>query len=671
MDKRDTLLQINLERPLYEHEALNQDYNYEKPKSFLIQSVINIIRSKDWRACVVSTVPAVKWLRKYNWRKNILSDIISGLTVAIMHIPQGMAYALLGNLPPVVGIYMAFFPVFVYFLFGTSKHVSIGTFAVVCLMTGKVVTSYSNLLTDHTSSANLSDAFSQNVEDVMYYTYTPIQVATAVTLMVGIYQIIMYTFRLGIITTLLSETLVNSFTTAAAVYVLISQIKDLLGLKLPKQKGYFKLILIIVDIFKEIENINIAAAIISIVSIIILIFNNEFLKPRMSKICSIPIPIELIAVVGGTLISRYCDLPKIYNIEIVGHIPTGLPKPEVPSLELLPLVAIDSIAITMVSYTITISMALIFAQKLSYEIDSNQELLAMGFSNVMGSFFSCMPISASLSRSLIQQTVGGRTQIASIVSCLLLFVILLWIGPFFELLPRCVLASIIVVALKGMFQQANQLIKFWKLSKTDAIIWIVTFLIVTLINIDIGLLAGLFVSLAIILLQAIRPYTCLLGHIPHTDLYLDLDRYKAAVEIHGVKIFHYCGTLNFVNNNYFRSTICRLVGVCPQKIIKHRKKLAEENRFLDDKDSEDRHELQCIIMDMSALSYIDPSSVQMLHLIVEEFTQVNIKFYFVNCPSPIFEMIKKCDLYIYGKMSMKIFATIQDAVAYFRNEVST
>ncbi|KAL6433709.1 hypothetical protein ACFW04_005758 [Cataglyphis niger] len=588
-----------------------------------------------------------------------------------MHIPQGMAYALLGNLPPVVGIYMAFFPVLIYFLFGTSKHVSIGTFAVVCLMTGKVITSYSNPLTGHTSSANLSDAFTQKVEDVIYYTYTPMQVATAVTLMVGIYQIIMYIFRLGIITTLLSESLINSFTTAAAVHVLISQIKDLFGLKLPKQKGYFKLILTIVDIFREIENTNMAAVIVSIVSIIILIFNNEFLKPRMNKICSIPIPIELIVVVSGTLISRYCDLPKIYNIEIVGHIPTGLPKPEVPSLEVLPLVAIDSIAITMVSYTITISMALIFAQKLSYKIDSNQELLAMGFSNVMGSFFSCMPISASLSRSLIQQTVGGQTQVASIVSCLLLFIILLWIGPFFELLPRCVLASIIVVALKGMFQQANQLVKFWKLSKTDATIWIVTFLIVTLINIDIGLLAGLFVSLAIILLQAFRPYTCLLGHIPHTDLYLDLDRYKAAVEIPGIKIFHYCGTLNFVNNHYFRSTIYKLVGVYPQNIIKHRKKLAEENHFLDDKDSEDRHELQCIIMDMSALSYIDPSSIQMLHLIVEEFAQVNIKFYFVNCPSPIFEMIKKCDLYIYGKMSLKIFATIQDAVAYFRNEVSS
>lgn len=125
MEKHDALLQIHLERPLYEHEALNQNYHYEKPKSSLVRSAVKDIKSKSWRSCITSTVPVIKWLGSYNWRENILPDIISGLTVAIMHIPQGMAYALLGNLPPVVGIYMAFFPVLVYFLFGTSKHVSI------------------------------------------------------------------------------------------------------------------------------------------------------------------------------------------------------------------------------------------------------------------------------------------------------------------------------------------------------------------------------------------------------------------------------------------------------------------------------------------------------------------------------------------------------------------
>lgn len=185
-------------------------------------------------------------------------------------------------------------------------------------------------------------------------------------------------------------------------------------------------------------------------------------------------------------------------------------------------------------------MALIFAQRLNYEIDFNQELLAMGASNMFGSFFSCLPLSASLSRSAIQQSTGGRTQIASIVSCGLLTFVLLWIGPFFELLPRvrdisiifqmhfflsrdffnvqpkffnlqCVLASIIVVALKGMLMQVKQFFEFWKISRLDAAVWLVTFLAVVIFAIDIGLLVGIVLSLACIFIRGMKPYTCLLG----------------------------------------------------------------------------------------------------------------------------------------------------------------
>ncbi|XP_033324659.1 prestin isoform X2 [Megalopta genalis] len=532
-------------------------------------------------------------------------------------------------------------------------------------MTGKTVMTYSK--PHDTISGNNTELMSIPPGELSY-AFTPMQVATAVTLMVGIYQIIMYIFHLGIISTLLSEPLVNSFTSGAAVYVFVSQIKDLLGIKIPKQKGYFKLIFTLISIFSEIKNTNPSALIMSLITIIILVCNNELLKPWASKKCSIPIPIELIAVVSGTLISKYFRLTEKYNIQDVGDIPIGLPAPEIPTVKLLHLVAIDSIAITMVSYTITISMALIFARKLNYKINSNQELLAMGLSNVFGSFFSCMPVSASLSRSLIQETVGGRTQIASIVSCLILLFILLWIGPFFESLPRCVLAAIIVVALKGMFQQAAQLLKFWKLNKCDAMIWIATFVMVVIVNIDIGLLFGIMMSLGIILLQSIRPYTCLLGHIPNTDLYLDISRYKAAIEIPKLKIFQYCGTLNFANCNYFKSELYRIVRVNPQKVREHRQKLRENGIYIDTQDLEDKQELRCVIMDMSALSYIDSSGVFTLHSVIQEFDQIDVQFYLVNCTSPIFETIKKCDLYLHGKLTFKIFATIQDAKLYFEKE---
>lgn len=147
-------------------------------------------------------------------------------------------------------------------------------------------------------------------------------------------------------------------------------------------------------------------------------------------------PIELMCVIGGTLISMAMQLVPSYGLKPIGDIPTGFPAVQMPVFELLGELFLDGFTVAMVSYTVSVSMALIFAQKLKYEVDFNQELLAMGSGNVVGSFFGCLPFSASLSRSVIQQTVGGRTQVASVVSCGILAIVLLWVGPFFEPLPR-------------------------------------------------------------------------------------------------------------------------------------------------------------------------------------------------------------------------------------------
>ncbi|PSN53077.1 hypothetical protein C0J52_09156 [Blattella germanica] len=393
----------------------------------------------DWKLLefLQNRLPITKWLVHYKWKTDLVSDVVAGITVAVMHIPQG-------------------------------------TFAVVCLMTGKSVAAYSS---------------------------EP--------------ELIMYVFRLGIVCTLLSDTLVNGFTTGAAIHVLTSQIKDLL----------------------------------------------------------------------------------------------------------------DSFTITMVAYTIAMSMALIFGQKKNYEVDSNQELFAQGASNVVGSFFSCMPITASLSRSMVQETVGGRTQLTSFISCIILLFVMLWIGPFFEPLPRCILASIIVVALKGMLMQATELPKFWRLSTIDGLVWLLTFLTVVLVDIDYGLLVGLVLSLATILIQAMKPYTCLLGVLPNLDIYLDCKRYKEAREIPGIKIFHYGGGLNFATRSHFRNQVFELVGVNPQKELARRKKLEKRAKNTAWANSDQEAKVQCIILDFSALSYIDPSGVNTLKLLNTAFTKIDIIFY--------------------------------------------
>ncbi|XP_066247895.1 prestin-like [Euwallacea similis] len=667
---------IRIERPYYEHKQIRNDFAYHKAvKRNALKKYLQEFRLT--RLCV-SIFPPFDWLVKYSWKRSLLKDVVAGITVAIMHIPQGMAYAMLGNVPPVVGIYMAFFPVLAYFMFGTSRHNSMGTFSVACLMTGKAVLEYSDpsyfsVDSSHnmTTEASITDAPAG---------YSPIEVATSVTFIVALFQLGMYVLRLGAVSALLSDTLVSGFTTGAAVHVLVSQMKDLFGLHIPKFKGNFTNVNTIWAIFGEISKANIAALIISFITTSVSVINNEVFKPLVSKVSPIPVPIELIAVVIGTLVSKYCNLESTYGVKVVGDIPAGLPLPALPVFGLLPSLIVDGLTIAMVTYTINLSMALIFAQKLEYEIDANQELLAMGISNTVGSFFSCMPLCASLSRSLIQQVVGGVSQIASLVSCLILLVILLWIGPFFEPLPTAVLASVIIVALKGMLWQVLDFWTFWKLSKIDALVWMGTFLTVALIGIDIGLICGIALSLTSIFILNLRPYTCLLGEVADTDFYLDIKRYRTAKEIEGIKIFHYSGGINFATRFMFKADLIRLIGINPQKEVVRRGKISKYFEKIDQNQKSKiwtrklariqnkiNTELKCLILDFSSVSHIDPSGVGMVKSITDNFRKLGIAVYIAGSKEPIYEILMKVYPDTGAKSSFTAFPTLHDAVHFAKH----
>ncbi|EAL41086.3 AGAP010725-PA, partial [Anopheles gambiae str. PEST] len=629
------------------------------------------MRKVDAKSCCSTVFPLITWLPEYSWGKDLVRDLISGCTVAVMHIPQGIGYALLANVPPIVGIYMAFFPVLVYFLFGTSRHNSMGkcssrqiitnywlqmsntklffnftsllkpgTFAVVSIMVGKTVLAYTG-----TSEPGEPPR-------------TALEVATAVCFVVGIMQLIMCVCRLGVISFLLSDTLVSGFTTGAAIHVVTSQIKDLLGLTLPSVGSMFEIVKTYIEIFKQIVNVNWAAIIISTITIVVLVFNNEILKPRVAKRSVIPIPIELIAVIAGTLLSRYLYLQDKYSIKTIGTIPTGLPAPTLPDFSLMPSILIDSFPVAMVGYTVSVSMALIFAKKENYEIGFNQELFAMGTGNVFASFFSCFPFAASLSRSSIQYSVGGRTQIASVISCGLLAIVLLWVGPFFEPLPRCVLAGIIVVSLKGLLMQVTQLKSFWRQSWIDGMVWILTFLSVVLLAIDIGLLVGIVLSICCIFFRALKPYTCLLGNVPNTDIYLDVNRYDGLIQHAGIKIFHYCGALNFASRAAFKTTVCETLGINLTEEIKRRKDP-------DWKPSMEQSSCRVLVLDFTSLSSIDPSAVGTFKAMVREFEELDIQIVLAGCQPPVFEVMLKCGLVgDIEKPYCRVFTSVHDAVQF-------
>ncbi|XP_069946170.1 prestin-like isoform X2 [Cherax quadricarinatus] len=479
---------------------------------------------KCFMSGLTSWLPILSWLPSYDLRSYLLGDIASGITVAIMHIPQGMGYALLAELPPIIGIYMGFFPLLIYALLGTSRHTSMGSFAIMCLMTGKIVKQLAVMPEDPEApyDDNITDSF-LTIDDKQ--TYTPVQVAAIVALTNGFAQILLGIMQMGSLCVYLSDMMVSGFTTGASVHVLASQIPFLLGIHTRSFDGPLKIIYIFIEIFTLIFTSNPAVMVISVFTLTAMIFSNEIIKPWCRTITKLPIPAEFIVVAVGTLASYFGKFKDTYHVKIVGEIPTGLPEPSSPPFELLPAVAVDSTVISIVAYTLSISMARIFAKKYNYSIDANQELYAMGASNIFGSFFGCAPIAVSLARSLIQEAAGCMTQLTSLICCFVLVFVLLFLGPLFETLPNCVLSCIIVVALKEMFMQVLDLKKVWAISRTDALIWIVSFLSVVIIDIDYGLLIGIIISLLVLLGRSQKPKTARLGRVPNTDDYLDVSKH--------------------------------------------------------------------------------------------------------------------------------------------------
>ncbi|KAH8270183.1 hypothetical protein KR018_005405, partial [Drosophila ironensis] len=584
----------SIHRDVLTHEVVIKQTGYAARDKSIPSSLRSCWQSCSFFSLFTGIIPILQWLPQYSPRRDLVGDIIAGFTVAIMNIPHGMAYGLLAGVSAGNGLYMAVFPVLVYMFLGTSRHISIGTFAVASMMTLKVVETYATVdeRIEHPLVNGTLPVLANGTSVPAVDTITHLQVVTSLALTVGIINLLMAFLRLGTLAALLSDPLVNGFTTAAACHVVTAQLKDVLGIKVNRYIGAFKIIYTVVDVIKGVPETNLVNFGFCLAVIVFMTICNECLKPLLSKRCRFPLPAELIMVIGGTLISKWFALKEEYQVNLVGNIPSGLPEPVLPRLDLVPKVAVDSIAIAIVTYSIIMSMGLTFAKKHGYEVRANQELFAMGIGNMVGGCFSCIPMACSLSRSVIQDQTGGVSQIASLVSASLVVVTLMWIGPFFSSLPRvslpyitfwllvvtlfsvqCVLAGVIIVALKPMFMQARELKKFSKQGKLEMFTWISTFLCVVLIDIDIGLLIGICISLLALYIKGLKPYSCLLGYMPEAPgIYMDLNQHRNAMQVPETRIFRYSGSLNFATSLFFRKTLYEAVGldkIPPKKVIKN------------------------------------------------------------------------------------------------------
>jgi len=625
---------------------------------------------------ITGMFPFLVWLPQYSWKIDFPADIIAGCTIAVMHIPQGMGYAILAGVDPIVGIYMAVFPVAMYFFVGTSRHISLGTLAITTLMTGRIVNEWGS------TPQNMTLAALSNSSDID--NPTNLEVATIVCFMVGIWQIGMGLFHLGVVGVILSEHLVGGFTTGSAIHVLMSQIKNLLGIKIPRYSGAFQLIKTAYSIILAVPSSNITEVIISSITIFCLAVHNDWLKPWYGKKTKFPVPIELILLAVGIASSYFGELHEKYDVDILGTIPTGIPTPKLPLFGFIPNILLDTVILAIVVYALSLSMAKIFARKSQYQIDSNQELYALGASNVLGSFFSCVPVSASLSRSVLQYATGGKTQIASLVSCALLTIVLLWVGPIFETLPLAVLSSVIVVTLKGMLMQFKELKTLVKISPLDAVVWVISFLATVLIDIDIGLAFGAIASISVLVYRGHRPHVAILGRLPESELYVDTSVYPTAVEEPGMKIFRWVGAIQFANGEVFQNALDSHLPSTPKKetfsTINRQINQAENDKdgspikFGAWEESGDtpsnEHSpaaaqnnigTEHFICDFSAVSYIDLVGSNMLKTMNTDLKVKHIQLILVVCSDHLIHQLQRYDFFA-DFSKTRIYPSVLDAV---------
>lgn len=520
-------------------------------------------------------IPILEWLPNYNFSR-FRGDFIAGITVAIILIPQGIAYALIAGLPPIYGLYCALAPQVMYAIFGSSRQVAIGPVAMDSLI---VATGVSTL------ALTGSDSY--------------IAIAILLALIVGTIQFLMGVLRLGFIVNFLSKPVITGFTSAVALIIGLNQFRNLFGIDF-MQTDQVQFLLI--DFWDKYLDVNVHTAIIGLISVAIIIFFRRINKK---------IPNALIVVVMGIIIMRYFG-GQLEDVSIIEDIPSGLPGFSIPQIDIDIIRELMPIALTlvMVGYLETFSIGKsLEAKQEEYRVRPNQELIALGLGNIVGSFFKAYPTTSSFSRSAINQESGATTGMASLVSVAMVIVTLLFLTPLFYHLPKTVLAAIIIVAVFGLVN-IREAVYLFKANNLDFWLLIATFFSTLTLGIEYGIATGVGLSLIVLIFRTSRPYYAELGKVPNSNFYRNKERFKDVVLEDEILVFRFDAQLFYANANYFRDNLDQI---------------AEKKGDA----------LKLIVIDAESINRVDSTGIEMLMERIKYYQKKGIIFYFAGVKGPV------------------------------------
>ncbi|GAM25517.1 hypothetical protein SAMD00019534_086920 [Acytostelium subglobosum LB1] len=597
---------------------------------------------------LLGMLPIISWLPKYSIKEDLRGDIVAGLTVGVMLIPQGMAYALVADLPMVYGLYSSIVPIFAYCVFGTSRHLSFGPFAIISLL---VLETVNGVVGD-----------SQDME-------LRTSIAILLAFVCGLYQIILGLFRFGFVANFLSDPVKTGFVSGCALIIGSSQFKHIFGYKVEASDC---LPVLLVRYLIKIKEANWWSILIAVAGIVFLLgmkkFNQRF---------NLKLPGPLIIVMILTFISWVFKLEERTGIDVVGPIPSGLPIPTFPTipardgrdnnwLHMVINITPGALVLILVGFISSVSIGATIAEKYNYDIDPNQELIALGASDFIGSFFLSFPVGASLSRTAVNASSGARTQVASFITALVIVSSLFFLTHIIKFLPKSILASIVIVAVIDLVEYKIA-IRLWKVHRMDLMLYLISFGSTILLGILQGILIGMVCSLLLIIYRSAYPPFAELGRIPGTELYKNIKRVPEAETFMGIKVVRIDGSIYFANTQFIRKKLRRYE---PTKKRTNESQMSDSETEMADISDDlvtvdiDGHPIKgAIIIDCSSMNDIDSTGLKMLKELVAEFTKRSLVIYFASIKGYVRDLLKKGGVVeTYG--ADHFFWTVNDAVEH-------
>lgn len=566
-------------------------------------------------------LPILIWAKKYT-KGDATNDLMAAVIVTLMLVPQALAYAVLSGLPPQVGLYASMLPLIAYAIFGTSNTLAVGPVAVAALLTASAIQPFSAI------DINLG-----------------IEAAVIIACISGFILVLSGLFRLGFLANFLSHPVITGFISAASIVIATSQLSTLLGYSVRGET----LIELISTIYNNIDKTDFVTMVLSIITLLFLIYNKRYAATfwtnlGMSKFWAQTVArsAPAILVLVGTLAIK-ADIPWLDNVRTVGNIAGGLPSISMPNLDinLWQALWVPALLITIIGYVESISVAQSLAMKRKERIDPDQELIALGMSNLAAGFSAGLPVSGGVSRSVVNMDAGAVSPAAGLITAFGMMIASVFIANWLGDLPRFILAAIIIVAVMGLFD-TSVFVRTWKYSYQDFMALIITFSLTLLTTVQWGVTAGVLLSIGLHLFKSSRPHTAIVGHVAGTEHFRNIDRHEVDT-CPDVVTLRVDESLYFANARFLEQRILEILA--ENKNIKH------------------------LILMCSAINDIDGSALEILETLNEQLKALEIGFHLSEVKGPVMDSLKRSHFIddLNGKVYLSQFNAYEDLSCFSKN----